>query len=646
MNLKKKIEEANKLYREGNPIMSDIEYDSLVGQLSSLDNSFIPPKYNPTSRKVNLPFYMGSLDNIMDDSELVMWLSSFGSNTVFIITPKFDGVSLVTSDGDNRFAATRGDGLIGQDSLPHYDKMIKLPFNGISFGEAIMLSETFDKKYSESFSNARNLVSGMLVSNEASDILKDVHYIRYGLVSNYDRNRELDILNKSNKLEVNYTLLKLSDIIGVDHNPTVNGDWMGFKGVLANLLDNLYKEWGKHLRIDGLVIEVNSKEISSKLGRSSSGNPKYAKAYKSTRWQSIVKTGPITINIEVSKDGKLKPVANFEKVKLGDVMSSNATLYNMRYVLDNNLHDGAMIGIVRSGDVIPKHVSTFKFVPGKSQKYISELCCPSCGLPVKWDEERVELVCEGEHCYQKVINTSVHFFKKMGIEGFDKPTIETLYREGYTSIRDILDIGISELMSIGGFAGASSKKLVNQFDKLKGTKIPISTVLYSLNLFKGRIGHKIASKITKKVGNMGNIMYHQKMARVILVPGVKEKSADAYIRGLNKFNKGNDPNCEYVKKNFNIYYDADITKKTSESRLSGMSFVFTKIRDKGLENIILENGGSIKDSVTNSTTYLIVKELGLTSNKIKDAESKGVEILDIEKFRIVLNSLITDRDGR
>ena len=189
--LEKLIIKHNTSYRDGNPEISDKEYDELMNELgeiypeSELLNKSILEK--PKSRKENLPVRMASLDKKKSLDEIKKWAESVNikETDIIIITPKYDGISLLTS-GSNCW--TRGDGFIGQNSSEHYSLMNSGEIlRAEVFGEAIMKKKVFEEKYSSDYKSARNLVAGLFNRDIPSIFLEDVDFIKYGTIIQKDK---------------------------------------------------------------------------------------------------------------------------------------------------------------------------------------------------------------------------------------------------------------------------------------------------------------------------------------------------------------------------------------------------------------------------------------------------------------------------
>ena len=339
------IKEANVSYRNGESILSDQQYDMLLDDLKKLDpnskllNEIGGETIEP-SRKSKLPISMFSMNKVKSIDELKKWFKSkdISEHIELVLTPKFDGASLVVVESDKK-AWTRGNGVEGQESDNHLEKMNtnNIDEDIITFGEAIMKRDVFDNNdYSSTFSNPRNLVSGKLNDKTPTDILKDIDYIRYGLVGKDFQTKSdlLYYLNERQKHKVQYKISFLEDL--TEEN-----------------LSELYLEWSKVYEIDGIIIEVNLQSIRDSLGRERNNNPCYARAYKG-EFTEVKETTIENITWDISKQGLIKPVMNVKSINLDGVNVTNVTGNNAKFMKVNELGIGSVIKVTRSGGVIPK----------------------------------------------------------------------------------------------------------------------------------------------------------------------------------------------------------------------------------------------------------------------------------------------------
>lgn len=617
-----KLEEANKAYRNGNPIMSDAEYDQAVETLRDYDptNDFfnkIGIEVIDEGRKVKLPIDMASMNKLKTVQEIKDWIRLKGipTGSEYVLTPKLDGLSLCVAEYENH-ATTRGDGEYGQNSNEHY-KLIQNhlgedildygdPFSPIHFtytyGEVIMPKKVFNEKYSKwegtgDFSNPRNLVAGLLNSGDISESLRDLQYIKYGAIPH-----EASAKHFTTKSEI-LAELNVHQRVAIDFHVT--------KELTEELLISLFKAWSVEYEIDGIIIEVNDISLQKKLGReTSTNNPCYARAFKHESFEesAIVKYTGISWNI--SKQGLLKPIIHIEPTLINGVIVSNVTGNNARFVRDNSIGEGAVLKIVRSGMVIPKIIEVVEkgvFVEPTIE-----------GVEVGWNEAGIELVTLTETDDQK-IKKNAAFFEILEAENFGEGVIIQLWNAGYKTLKEILNLTIDDLESIDGF-GKRKAKIVFDSIKKSVTNVELSKLQHASGLFIG-LG-------SKKLALLEEFKTKPTIDQVMAIDGFAEISAKSYLENYDKF---------FI---FAEELPVTISKKAETVKVSNdldnTSFVFTGVRDKNAEENIVSRGGKIGGSVSKTTTHLVVKAKGSGSSKEVKALSLGVTILTLEELNDLL----------
>jgi len=337
--LREKIIEANEAYRLGNPIMSDVEYDRLIEELSlmSPDDDLLSTVGHEITgdRKSKLPIEMASMNKMKTMEEIDDWcrLRSIKKSEIVITTPKYDGLSLCVEEEVDK-SWTRGDGEFGQESDKHYE----LINNHLSpackkftytYGEVMMHKKTFLDKYSMDYANPRNFVGGLLNSKTIKSPLSDCDYIKYGAVfvdGEFKYKKDvIDELNIGQKIKVPYHICKISELT-------------------EELLISLFHEYSVDYEIDGLIIEINDLSKQDELGReTSSNNPVWARAFKHSSFEQSAETKIIGISWNISKQGYLKPILHIDPVRLDGVTISNVTGNNARFVKDMGIGVGAKV---------------------------------------------------------------------------------------------------------------------------------------------------------------------------------------------------------------------------------------------------------------------------------------------------------------
>ena len=327
------------------------------------------------------------------------------------------------------------------------------------------------------------------------------------------------------------------------------------------------------------------------------------------------------MSIEVSKQGCLKPVIQVVPTSIGGVTISNVTGYNMRYIKENKIGVGASIEIIRSGDVIPKHIKTL--VDGKVEIPVS---CPFCGSLTVWDDNGVELVCSNYHCSERKIKKLVYFFEKVGIEYFSEKSIRYLYSKGYRSVPSILDIDTDSLASFPGWGLSSANKFKDQVKNIRKKGMMLADLMQAMDLFEGKIGAKIAQKIFDS--GWVDLPKEERKKGLLCVDGVSDITAQAFLSGYSKIG-------EIFELNIPIFVETPKQEKTGDS-FSGWSVCFSGVRDKELEVKIESEGGKIVSGVSKNTTHLIVKDLSdkvLSSSKCVKAKGLGINIIAINDLK-------------
>ena len=618
--LKNRIKEANEAYRIGKPVMSDSEYDILIEELAEMSPedellSVVGHEILDETRKARLPIPMASMNKIKTLDEIKDWqrLKLIPNAVEIICTPKYDGLSLCKDELNNGDAITRGDGVYGQRSNEHYkligNKLYDVveneinPFGPIefsySYGEVIMPKQVFLDKYSEDFANPRNLVAGLINSKTISESLKDCNFIKYGAVpapsfrNHFSTKQQvLDTLNDNQKVKVPYHVCGILDLS-------------------EDLLISLFKEWSEEYEIDGIILEVNNLATQESLGReTSSGNPVWARAFKHESFEQKAESEVIGISWNISKQGLLKPIIHINPIKLDGVTVSNVTGNNARFVKDMGIGVGAKVIVKRSGMVIPKIVDVVQTV---------DFIEPTIeGVEIGWNEAGIELITLTETEDQK-LKKIVAFFEILEADNFGEGVVTQLWEAGYKTIKDILNITINELESIDRF-GKRKAKIV--FDSIKKsiTGVQLSKIQHASGVFPG-LG-------SKKLALLEHFDVKPTIDQVMEIEGFAEISARTYVENYDIFRT-------FVE-GLPVTIEEKVEVALAGTDLVGKTFVFTGVRRKDLEEVIVSRGGVIGGSVSKNTTHLVMKAKGSGSSKEEKAISLGVEILTVEELEDLL----------
>lgn len=626
--LVEKIKVYNTNYRAGHPDISDQEYDCLVQRLKEVDpdNEWfqtIEPVAISEGRKRKLPVPMKSLNKVKSIAEVEKWVDSLGlpPKTEIVCMPKFDGLSLLVNEQTGMAYSRGGCDNEGQDCSQHViaANIAKNTSFHFTYGEFVISNAEWDAYFKgkispstgDKFKSPRNTAAGMLNADDPSELIQYASFFRYG-VGEADNSNFVTFWDQIDALCECYNQPKLfsKHIVG-----ELNEEF----------LRKLFVEWSNMYPIDGIVIYINDLNIWDKVGRhQSSGNPLYAVAYKHPDFTMTFKTVVKSITWNVSKAGALKPVVNIETVDTGDCDMENPTGYNAAFISDMKIAKGAEILVTRSGGVIPKILSTISSAPLEEQnKMWDDLSmCPVCDSPTAWNNTFVELCCTNQDCAGRRLAKIIHFFITCGAENMGEESYAKLFNAGFNSVKKILNITPKEILLIDGFGESAVEIILSNNEKIKeGVEAPV--LMHASDCFVG-IGQKKSQQILKDMGDFVDTFYSLKYHPI--ANEEDSKTYKSFCDGVLSF-------YNFIKENGLIIKAMQKKDVKSDGRCSGMKVCFTGVRDKGLESLIISEGGEIVSGVSKKTTHLIVADLSSSSSKMAKAKGLGVVINTINMFR-------------
>lgn len=624
------LKRYNYLYRIGTPEISDKDYDNLVEQLRAIDpeNDWFKsaePVSVPDGRKEKLPHQMKSLDKVKNVADVFKWLRKFGFGqmTELVIMPKYDGCSLLCDEVNQKAWSRGGEENEGMSCHSHLSK-IKTSLSPESFrltmGEAIFSKKNWEEHFAGKinprnglpYKSARNTVSGLLRQDVAPEEMKYVDFIRYGVAEpNKDYTQFSDLLFDLAKTYSQPSIFCVKKISQISES----------------MLSDLYKVWSAKYEIDGLVIYINDIMFWESIGRhSSSGNPQWAIAYKGN-FEDVYETEVKNLSIRVSKDGSLKPTVVFNPIELPSATISEATGNNLRWIQDMEIAPGATILVKRSGEVIPKIESVLSPAPvEKFQEMWDELAtCPVCGEPTSWKESGVDMVCNNKDCLGIKHAKALHFFTTVGCFGIGPETLAYIVKGGFVEIEDILSMSLDDMMVKCKLGPAVSSTMMGVINKIK-EGVPAVVLMHASDCFDG-IGKTKSAEI---LGYLSSEKLDQ-FNKLYTTFRIKENS----ITTIN-FNVGYDKFVSFMMRTPSLLMIPFVKEKVStpaSGPLSGQKICFTGVRDKELEEKIRSLGGEIVNSVSKTTTILIVKDKNSKSSKIQKARDLGILVESIDDFK-------------
>lgn len=598
--LRAMVEEANKAFHcTGNPLMSDAEYDILYDYLKTKDNTISDTVGAPiVKNKVKLPYEMWSMDKIKPDTNiLTTWKQKY--NGPYVISCKLDGVSgMYSTEGSEPKLYTRGDGKVGQD-ISHMIPYLRLPKTKglVMRGEFIILEDKFKHDYKEKFSNSRNLVAGIVNKKKSKDTLeiyKDTDFVAYELIKHPDH----ETILPSQQME----LLSSMDLEVVKYEVHENID--------NDMLSGILKDWRTNYKytIDGIIV------CDDKVYQRTSSNPKHAFAFKMVLSDQVAEAHVVDVLWSPSKDGYLKPRVEITPVYLGGVKITYATGFNAQFIESNKIGIGAIITLVRSGDVIPYIQSVNE--PASEPKMPNE--------PYVWNSTHVDIMLENKSDNETVLEKNITgFFKGLEVEALGAGNVKKLISGGFNSIEKIIKMSIEDFLSIDGFKKKMAEKIHNSI-KEKLEKATIVQIAAHCNIFgRGFSEKKLEVIFNAHSDILTNPVSVETLAKV---KQIEKKTAQAFLEHVDEFKEF------LAATNLTHKMDASEEPVSTHHILYDKNIVFTGFRNKELEAKLKAIGAKVTTSVNKKTHVLLVKSKDDESSKIEEAKKLQIEIITLDEF--------------
>jgi DNA ligase (NAD+) len=612
------LREANKAYYNEQPILNDNEYDIVKEYIENKypSNKIIEEIGAPVERnKANLPYEMASMNKIKPDtSALENWIKKYKGP--YVISCKLDGVSgLYTTEGNTPKLYTRGDGKVGQD-VSHLIPYLRLPKtkNIVIRGEFIIPKKIFDEKYKTKFANPRNMVAGIVNHKSINETIKDLHFVAYELISPIKKpSEQLDFIST---LDVEIVLFEVKNMISNE------------------ILSETLVDWRQNYiyEIDGVIV------TDDKIHERKTGNPDYAFAFKMVLSEQIAEAKVVDVLWTPSKDGYLKPRVQIEPIHLGGVKIEFATGNNAAFIENNKIGVGAVIEIIRSGDVIPKIV--------KVSTPAEIIRMPT--VPYKWNNTHVDIMLEDIGLDETVKEKNITgFFRGIGVEGLSSGNISRIIQSGYDSVPKIIKMTIEDLLKVEGFKIKTAQKIHDGI-KNKLDEASLVTIMSATNLFGRGFSEKKIELIMDTYPDilLSNESTVEKIKRISSIKGMAEKSAEAFVENIQSFIKFMEEaeltyklNNGSKKENEEESKDVKGDKKEVDQshQLFGKTIIMTGFRDKELENKLKNIGVKVGSSVSKNTYLVLVKDKDEDTGKANEARKLNIPLVTPLEFKNKFN---------
>ena len=601
------IKYANDAYYNEKPVLSDNEFDIIKEFLEKRfpEAEVLQEVGAPIQgkNKVTLPFEMASMDKIKPDSgALPGWTAKYTGP--YVLSCKLDGVSgLYVCDSAGKYRLyTRGNGHIGQD-VSHLITVLKLPKMKRDMavrGEFIIPKSIFQNKYAETFANARNMVSGIINRKSTDEKARDLHFVTYEVVQpSMVPSDQMKTLEKTGfETVMNRTIDKLSN----------------------EFLSALLLEWRKDYlyEIDGVIVTNDA------IYPRGSGNPDHAFAFKMVISDQVAEAKVVDVLWEASKDGYLKPRVRIEPIQLGGVTIEYATGFNGKFIEENKIGVGAVIMMVRSGDVIPYIQSVS--VPAEKAKMP--------GVSYIWNKTKVDILLENPDEDETVQEKNVTaFFVSLEVDGLAKGNVKKLFKKGHTTVADIIKMSVADFEQVEGFKTKTAEKIHKSIQE-KVQQASLLTIMVASGKLGRGLGERKIKPILEKYPDIviSTIPTEQKESMLQEVAGIGKENAREFVKNIPEF-------LEFVKE---CGLDAKLRESVKTSpvvpvstghTLFGKKIVMTKVRDKEIIDFLEKVGASLEDNMKKDVAVLIVKLKEDVSNKTEYAQKNGIPMMTPDEFK-------------
>lgn len=649
------INTHRRAYYEGNTVLiADAEYDALLQELESLEAKYpeLVTGDSPTQTvggSANVAFSpvthlerMMSLDNAFSSEELRAWAAKVG-DAKFLCELKIDGlaINLRYENGNLVSAATRGDGVVGEDVTANVLTIKSIPrkLSGegippvvevrgeIFFGLAdfAKLNEALIAEGKAPFANPRNSASGSLRQKDPK--VTATRPLRM-LVHGVGAWQNAPVANQS---EI-YGLLASW---GLPTSPRVRVVET-IDEVIAYIDEFQAQRHSLEHEIDGVVVKVDSLSEQRELGFTSRA-PRWAIAYKYAPEQ--VNTKLLDIRVSVGRTGRATPYAVVEPIKVAGSVIEFATLHNQDVVKAKGVLIGDTIVIRKAGDVIPEILGpVIELRDGTERAFVMPKNCPDCGAELRsMAEGDIDLRCpNSESCPAQLRERVAHIGSRgvLDIEALGEVTAVELCKDLLKSESELFALTMDQLLSVDYFKkkdGTPAEVSIKLLKNLEDAKTrPLWRILVALNM--RHVGPVAARSLANHFGSVEAIFAatEAELSEVdgvgaILAQSLKEWIlVDWHKRILDRWTECGvqvaTPNFESAMRTDGVFSGKTIVVTGSLVEMS---------REQA-EEAVIERGGKASGSVSKNTSFVVAGPGA--GSKLAKAESLGVEVIDEAEF--------------
>lgn len=655
--LRQQIDGHNRrYYQEAAPTISDREYDGLYRELADLEKQHpeLAAADSPTQKVGGAPLTafaqvthrapMLSLDNTYSEEELVEFYTRLhrllpNERIPVVIEPKVDGVavSLLYENGKLQYAATRGDGTVGDDITQNVRTIRSVPTT--LKGNAPRLLEIRGEVYMEKrgfaqlnaarveaglppFANPRNSAAGSLKQLDPTiTAQRPLGVVLYGtgVIEGADLSKHSELFPLLKKLGLQtserwWIAESIEDILGAIRE-----------------LDRIRRDFV--YETDGAVVKVDSFQQRQALGFTAK-SPRWAIAYKYAAER--VETRLHDILIQVGRTGVLTPVAALDPVSVSGSTVARATLHNAEEIQRKDIRIGDIVVIEKAGEVIPAVVGVrVDLRDGSEREFRMPANCPECASAVQKDEGQVAIRCVNAQCPAQVRRRIEHFASRgaMDIEGFGEAIVTQLVANGL--VHDVADIYSLNAEKLSKLERVGEKSIRNLLQAMETSKTrPLWRLIFALGVL--HVGVTSSRALASHFRSVERLM-NSSADELQRIPDVGEV-VGASIHAFFQEPANRDVIARLSAAGVRMVDDspAPSTDGTA-SPFAATTWVITgtlsQPRDEIAETIIAR-GGKVSGSVSKKTSYLLAGEDA--GSKLEKAMKLGVRVIDEAEFAKML----------
>lgn len=650
--MKKRIDElvdalskaSYEYYTNDNPSITDQEYDDMMDELIKLETKYpnLVRNDSPTLKiggevisnfkkvKHSVPMMsLADVFNLEEIKEFDLKVKKKILNPSYICELKIDGlsVSLIYEKGKLVRAATRGDGVVGED-ITHNVRTIKnVPLSLLKDIDIEVRGEIYMPKISfEKLNEQRKIAGEALFANPRNAAAGSVRQLDSKIASKRNLSTFIYHLPNASKYNIKSQeeALKFMSDLGFTVNDNIR-KINSISDLEKYIQEYTVKRDTLPYDIDGIVIKVNNFSDQEKLGFTVKV-PKWAIAYKFPALKVLTRIE----NIEfcVGRTGKITPRADLSPVRIQGSVVRSATLNNEDYIREKDIRINDIVSIRKAGDIIPEVVDVIKERRTETVPFQMISNCPICGSKLEKKEKEKAYFCVNKNCDARKIEGLIHFVGRdaMYIEGFGEAIVEDFYNYGYLkNISDFYRLKYykEQLQELEGFGKKSIDNLLFSIENSKNNSL--ERLLFGLGI--RHVGKKTALILASYYNDIDNII-QASLSELTNIPDIGKviaKSVKEYfaeneflISELKKFGV----NMKYIKSKIR-------TNELIENKTFVLTGTLSISRDEA-KRLIIENGGDVTSSVSKNTDALIVGTS--PGSKYEKAIKLGVPIWNEDEF--------------